>query len=124
MNLVDSSAWLEYFADGPNAAFFAAAIEDTPNLVVPTICLFEVFKRILQQRGEGEALGKVAQMQQGHVAELDASIAMEAARLGIQMKLPLADSVILASARACDATIWTQDSDFARLPGVKYVAKK
>jgi toxin FitB len=124
MNLVDSSAWLEYFADGPNAGFFARAIEDTPNLVVPTICLFEVFKRILQQRGEGEALGKVAQMQQGHVVELDASIAMEAARLGTQMKLPLADSVILASARACDATIWTQDSDFARLPGVKFVAKK
>ncbi len=124
MNLVDSSAWLEYFADGPNASFFATAIEDTPNLIVPTICLFEVFKRILQQRDEGEALSKVAQMQQGHVVELDASIALEAARLGVQLKLPLADSVILASARAHGATLWTQDSDFARLRGVKYVSKK
>jgi toxin FitB len=124
MNLVDSSAWLEYFADGPNAGFFASAIESTQNLIVPTICLMEVFKRILQQRGESAALNAVAQMQQGQVVNLDASIALDAARLGVQLKLPLADSIIVVHGRTHHATIWTQDSDFARLGGVKYVPKK
>jgi predicted nucleic acid-binding protein len=123
MNLVDSSAWLEYFADGPNADFFAAALEDTGNLVVPTICLLEVFKRVLQQRGETHALNVVTQMQQGRVVELDAELALNAARLSFDLKLPLADSVILATARAHRATIWTQDADFKGLPGVKYRAK-
>jgi len=124
MNLVDSSAWLEYFADGPNADFFAAAIEDTGKLVVPTVCLLEVFKRVLQQRGESDALSVATQMQQGRVVELDASLALGAARLSFDLKLPLADSVILATARAHKATLWTQDADFERLPGVKYKAKK
>jgi predicted nucleic acid-binding protein len=124
MNLVDSSAWLEYFADGPNAEFFAAAIEDVEKLVVPTICLLEVFKRVLQQRGEGDALSAVAQMQQGRVVELDTALALSAARLGFELKLPMADSVILATARACRATIWTQDADFRRLAEVKYRAKR
>jgi predicted nucleic acid-binding protein len=124
MNLVDSSAWLEYFADGPNAAFFAAAVEDTEKLVVPTICLLEVFKRVLQQRGESDALSVVTQMQQGRVVELDATLALSAARLSSDLKLPLADSVILATARAHKATIWTQDSDFEGLLGVKYRAKR
>jgi predicted nucleic acid-binding protein len=124
MNLVDSSAWLEYFADGPNAAFFAAAVEDTEKLVVPTICLLEVFKRVLQQRGESDALSVVTQMQQGRVVELDAALAVSAARLSLELKLPLADSVILATAHAHKATIWTQDSDFEGLPAVKYKARK
>ena len=124
MNLVDSSAWLEYFADGPNAAFFAAAVEDTEKLVVPTICLLEVFKRVLQQRGESDALSVVTQMQQGRVVELDASLALGAARLSFDLKLPLADSVILATARAHKATLWTQDADFEGLAGVKYRAKR
>lgn len=72
MNVVDSSAWLEYFAGRPNAAFFAPAIEDTVRLVVPTLSLYEVFKRILQQRSEGDALQAIAVMQQGTVVELDA----------------------------------------------------
>lgn len=124
MNLVDSSAWLEYFADGPNAGFFAPAIERTQDLLVPTICLLEVFKRVLQQRGESEALSVAAQMQQGRVVELDASVALDAARLSLDLKLPLADSIILTSARAYRATLWTQDSDFARLRGVKYIPKR
>jgi predicted nucleic acid-binding protein len=124
MNLVDSSAWLEYFADGPNAAFFAAAVEDPEKLVVPTICLLEVFKRVLQQRGESDALSVVTQMQQGRVVELDAALAVSAARLSCELKLPLADSVILATARAHKATIWTQDADFEGLAGVKYRAKR
>ncbi len=124
MNLVDSSGWLEYFANGPNAEFFAPAIEGTPKLVVPTICLLEVFKRILQQRGESEALRAVAQMQQGQVMDLDSSLALSAAKLGHDLKLPLADGVILATARACDAVIWTQDADFAKMEDVKYVVKR
>jgi predicted nucleic acid-binding protein len=124
MNLVDSSAWLEYFADGPNAGFFAQAVEETENLLVPTICLLEVFKRVLQQRGEGAALQAVAQMQQGQVVDLDARLALGAARISYDLTLPMADSVILATARVHEATIWTQDADFATIAGVKYAARR
>jgi predicted nucleic acid-binding protein len=124
MNVVDSSAWLEYFTDGPNAGFSAPAVEDTANLLVPTICLLEVSKRVLLQRGESDALSGVAQLQQGRVEELDSTLADSAARLSVKLKLPLADSVIVASARAYRATIWTQDADFARLGGAKYARKK
>jgi len=124
VNLVDSSAWLEYFADGPNADFFAPAIEDTEGLIVPTICILEVFKRVLQQRGEGPALQAISAMQQGKVLELTTSIALSAAKIGNDIKLPLADSVILATARTADACIWTQDSDFKDIEGVKYRPKK
>jgi len=123
MNVVDSSAWLEYFADGPNAEFFAPAIEDTSNLIVPTISIFEVFKRVLQQRGENEALQTVALMQQGRVVTLDVSAALAAAKSSHDLKLPLADSIILATAQAHNATLWTQDSDFDGLPGVQYKPK-
>jgi predicted nucleic acid-binding protein len=123
MNLVDSSAWLEYFANGPNAAYFAHAIEDIDKLLVPTICLLEVFKRVLQQRGEGAALRVAAQMQQGKVADLDRSLALSAAKISPDAKLPLADSVILATARAYGAVLWTQDADFAKIQGVRYAAK-
>jgi predicted nucleic acid-binding protein len=120
MNVVDSSAWLEYLADGPNAGFFAPAIEATEDLIVPTISLYEVFKRILQQRSESEALQAVALMQQGEVVELDAPLALVAARLGVDARLPLADSIILATARRHGATLWTQDEDFDGLPDVQY----
>jgi predicted nucleic acid-binding protein len=124
MNVADSSAWLEYFADGPNASRFAAAIEDIERLVVPTICLLEVFKRVLQQRGEQEALQAVALMRQGYVEDLTVGVALEAARIGTALKLPLADSVVLATARRHSAVLWTQDADFDRIEGVKYFAKK
>ena len=114
MNVVDSSGWLEYFADEDNASFFAPAIEDLSQLIVPALCLYEVFKRILQQRGEGQALQAIAAMQQGRVAELDASIALRAAKLSVEQSLPMADSVMLATAQAFDATLWTQDADFTR----------
>lgn len=123
MNLVDSCGWLEYFADGPNAGFFARPIEDTGNLLVPTLCLFEVFKRVFQQRGEAEALQAVANMQQGRVVELDTNIAMTAARVSLKHKLPMADSVIAATAHVHDAVVWTQDADFQNLDGVRYKAK-
>ena len=109
MNVVDSSGWLEYFADGPNADFFAPAIEDATELVVPTISLYEVFKRASLQKGEDEALQFVANMMEGNVIDLDARIALNAARISANMKLPMADSVILATAQAYDATLWAQD---------------
>ncbi|MDO8880316.1 MAG: type II toxin-antitoxin system VapC family toxin [Coriobacteriia bacterium] len=122
MNVVDSSAWLEYFAAGPNAEFFAAAIEATDDLVVPSITLYEVFKRVAHQRGESEALAAVAQMQQGNVVELSSSLALDSARTSLDLKLPMADSVILATARAFDATLWTQDVDFEGVSGVMYAS--
>ena len=124
MNVVDSSGWLEYFAAGRNADFFAKPVEATAELLVPALSLYEVFKRVLQQRGEGEALQAVALMQQGRVVELTAGVAIAAARLSVDLTLPMADSVMLASARAFDALLWTQDADFERIPGVRYVAKR
>ena len=120
MNVVDSSAWLEYLAGGPNSAFFAGAIENTTELIVPTISLYEVFKRIVQQRSENEALQVVAVMQQGKIAEMDPRTALSAARISVDNKLPLADSVMLATARLNNAVLWTQDSHFEGLPNVKY----
>jgi predicted nucleic acid-binding protein len=120
MNVVDSSAWLEYLAAGPNSAFFAQAIENIAELVVPTISIYEVFKRIVQQRSENEALQVVAVMQQGRVSEMDSTVALSAARISIDHNLPMADSVMLATARLNQATLWTQDLHFQGLPGVKY----
>ena len=124
MNVVDSSAWLEYFASGSNSQFFAVAIEDVAHLVVPTIVLYEVFKRVLQQRGEGDALQVVAVMQQGITVELDTALALSAAKISSDLKIPLADSIILAVARSFDAVVWTQDADFKGIEGVQYVEKQ
>lgn len=122
-NVVDSSGWLEYLADGDNAEFFAPAIEDPDQLVVPSISIMEVFKWVLRERGEDDALQAAALMQQGEIVDLDVSIATRAAKLGLDHKLPLADSVMLATARARDAALWTQDADFASIPGVRYRPK-
>lgn len=124
MNVVDSSGWLEYFADGPNTRFFSAAIESTKELVVPTISLYEVFKRVFQQRGESPALQAIALMQQGMVVELSAPIALAAARLSAQEQIPMTDSIMLATARLHSAILWTQDADFEKVPDVKYIARK
>jgi predicted nucleic acid-binding protein len=124
MNVVDSSGWLEYFADGPNADFFAPAIEDVAALLVPTISIYEVFKRVLQQRGEGEALQAAAMMAQGREIELDTSLALEAAKLSTEEKLPMADSIMLATAQAYEATLWTQDADFEGIARIQYIEKQ
>jgi toxin FitB len=121
--VVDSSGWLEYLGNGPNADFFAAALADTGSLIVPAISVFEVFKRVLVQRGEAPALQVAALMLQGRVVPLDGSPAMAAATLSLELKLPMADSIILATARQFDAPLWTQDIDFQGLPGVQYVAR-
>jgi predicted nucleic acid-binding protein len=123
MNVVDSSGWLEYFADGPNAAYFAKPIEATRTLVVPTPSIFEVFKRVMTQRGEDAALEAAALMRQGRVVPLDDALALEAARLSVTERLPMADSVILATARAHKATLWTQDADFANVTGGRFLPK-
>lgn len=123
MNLVDSSAWLEYFADGPNAGVFAKPIESTASLLVPTLALFEVFKRVCLQRDEEAALRAVAMMEQGRVVDLDRVTAVEAARLSLAHRIPMADSIMLATAQREGATLWTQDADFEGLEGVRYFAR-
>lgn len=123
MNVVDSCGWLEYFANGQNADFFAPIIEDTASLIIPSVSLFEVFKRIIQQRTENDALRAVALMQQGRVIVLDDALALSAAKLSFDFKLPMADSLILATARVHAAVLWTQDHDFAGIQGVQYIQK-
>ncbi len=124
MNVVDSSGWLEYFADGPNADFFAPAIEATTELVVPVISVYEVFKRVLQQRNESEALQAIAVMLRGRAVDLDVQLALTAARVSLHDRIPMADSIILATARMHDATLWTQDEHFEHIVGVQYIAKQ
>ena len=123
MNVVDSSGWLEYFADESNADFFALAIENVAELVVPSISLYEVFKRIYQQRGEDAALRAITVMLQGLVADLDTALALNAAKLSTILKLPMADSIMLATAQAFEATLWTQDAHFKDITDVRYIEK-
>jgi len=123
MNLVDSSGWLEYFADGKNAEFFAPPIQDIKHLVVSTINIYEVFKKILEQKDENGALEAIAIMQQARVTDVNSTLAFSSAGLSYELKLPMADSIILATARSVKATHWTQDLHFANLPDVKYISK-
>ena len=122
-NVVDSSGWLEYFADANNADFFAPAIENTKDLIVPSISVFEVFKHILRHKSEKHAFESIQCMLQGSVRDLNIEISLNAAKLGVQYKMPLADSIILATGLMYEATVWTQDADFKGLPNVKYTSK-
>ena len=123
MNVVDSSAWLEYFSNSKYAKNFAKVIESTENLLVPTISIFEVFKKVTKERGEDLALQAVALMQQGRVVALDVSISLTASKISLELNIPMADSIILATARLHKATLWTQDADFCGLDGVRYFKK-
>ena len=123
MNVVDSSGWLEYFGKGTNAGFFAPVVKSTETLVVPTVCIYEVFKRLLAQRGEGSALQAIGVMSLGTIADLTREIAVSAATISIEFKIAMADSVVLATARSNDATLWTQDANFAGIEGVEYCEK-
>jgi predicted nucleic acid-binding protein len=123
-NVVDSSAWLEYFANESGAGNFAAAIEATDRLVVPSVCVLEVFKIVLRQRGENDALQAAALMQQGEIVNLDQPLALAAAKLGVLHKLPLADSIVYATALAVGGVVWTQDEDFDGLADVHYFPKR
>ena len=122
-NVVDSSGWLEYFADAPNADFFAPAIENVKNLIVPSISILEVFKHVLRHASEKQAFESIECMLQATIVDLDIEISLSAAKLGVQHKIPLADSIILATGLAHQATIWSQDADFEGLPYVKYIKK-
>jgi len=120
MNIIDSSGWLEYFSDGPNAKHYLPPLNDTSSLIVPVITIYEVFKVVLRESAENEALQAVAAMQKGKIIDLNANLAMDASKLSLQYNLPMADSIILATARAYDCVIWTQDSDFQHIEGVNY----
>jgi predicted nucleic acid-binding protein len=124
VNLVDSSGWLEMAADGRNARFFEPAIRDLDRLVVPAIGIYEVFKCISRQKGEGLAFEVVTLMRQGHVVDLDPDLAVDAARTSLETGLPMAGAIMLATARAHGATLWTQDEHFRDLPGVRYVRRR
>jgi predicted nucleic acid-binding protein len=124
MNVVDSSGWVEYFANGSNIKFFTLPVQDLGNLLVPSICLYEVFKRLTLDLGEENALQAVGIMSYGRVVELDRKIAIDAARISLDLKLAMADSIILATAHEYDAILWTQDAHFKGMDGIKYIEKK
>jgi len=123
MNVVDSSAWLAYFADEPSAKNFHDIIQNIDELIVPVVTVYEVFKVVLRETSENEALQVIAAMQKGTVVNLTTKLAISASKLSLLYKLPMADSLILATAKEYDATIWTQDVDFKNAPGVNYFPK-
>lgn len=124
MNIVDSSGWLEYFTNGPNAQRFLPALKETSSLMVPVVSIYEVFKVVLRESGENAAIQAAMAMQKATVVEMTSRIAMAASKISLELSLPMADSMILATARLHNATIWTQDSHFKDLSAVKYFAKK
>lgn len=120
MNIIDSSGWLEYFSDGANAKHYLPPLNDPSSLIVPVITIYEVFKVVLRESSEDKALQAVAAMQKGRIIDLTVSIAMKASKFSLQHDLPMADSIILATAREYNCVIWTQDSDFQHIEGVNY----
>ena len=123
MNVVDSSGWMEFFIGGANAKIFAKPIEEFRTLIVPSIIILEVFKKILERNSEKTALDIIGHMFQGQIVNLNAELAMSTAKLGREFKLPLADSIILATAHLYNAVLWTQDIDFKGIKGVRYFPK-
>jgi predicted nucleic acid-binding protein len=124
VNVVDSSGWIEYLAGGPNAGYFGRPIEGDEPLLVPSLSLFEVYRHMLRHIGREDALNVVAAMRRGAIVDLDDRLALEAAELSAETGLALADSILLATARAHDAGFWTQDQDFEGIEGVRYRAAK
>ena len=123
LNLVDSSGWIEYFTDGPNADVFSEPLSDASRLIVPTVCMYEVFRVVLRRRGEHDALRAAALMASGREVALTSALALEAARLARENTLAMADGIIMATARHENATLWTQDIDFEGMPRVRYFPK-
>lgn len=124
MNLVDSSAWLEYFAGGPNAKSFAKVIEDTDNLIISSVNLYEVYKKVLTEKDEDHAIQVAGLMQQARVINVDSIISLSAAKVSIEYKIPMADSIVYSTSRLYEATLWTMDADFEGLEGVRYLKKR
>ncbi len=123
MNVVDSSGWLEYFTKGPNGPFFLPIIQDTLNLIVPTVVIYEVFKRVVTMMGEEAALNIAGFMSSGQEVDLDRKLAIDAGYISLELKLAMADSIILATAQEYEATLWTQDAHFKDIEGVRYIEK-
>lgn len=124
MNLIDSSGWIEYITGEKNAGFYDLPINDTENLLVPVVCIYEVFKRVFREFGEERALETVGLMTLGQVIDMDRQTAISAALISLDLKLAMADSIILAITREHDAILWTQDEHFKGLTGVKFIKKK
>jgi toxin FitB len=123
MNLLDSSGWIEYFAEGPNAERFAPVAEDAASLLVPTVVLHEVYRWADREGGELAASRAMATMQTGTVVDLDSDLAIASAHAARTHRLPTADSIVYASAQSRGAMVWTQDEDFRDLPGLRYFPK-
>ena len=123
MNTVDSSGWLEYFAATALAPIFAPIIEKRSELIVPSITIYEVHKKVLRDSGPAEASTAVGIMMRGRIILLTPSLAIDASRLSIRHKLPTADSIIYATTLANAAEVWTTDGHFKDLPFVHYFEK-
>ncbi len=123
MNVVDSSGWIEFLVDGPNAGFFETPLNLQDELLVPSVIVLEVYRYVLRNEGREKALSVAATMHEGRVIDLDTGLAIEAAELGASHGLPLADSIVYASALSHEATLWTQDADFDGLDHVEYRSK-
>ncbi|MCL1948073.1 MAG: type II toxin-antitoxin system VapC family toxin [Chitinivibrionia bacterium] len=124
MNIVDTSLWIEYFSGRLVNESVKNVAEDKVNLIVPTICIYELYKKSLIEHGETRAKTIVGIMQNGtNVVNLDEEIAKTAAMFSKEHKLPMADSVIYATAKTYNAIIWTQDKHFEGLNSVKYFSK-
>src|SRR5947209_13509976 len=124
MTVVDSSGWLQFLTDGPLADQYATRLRLPGNVITPTIIMYEVYKHSKRLRGEDGALEAVAAMQKTRVVELNDELALIAADLSSEFKLPMADAIILATARMYEAEVVTSDSDFDGVPGVTYIPKQ
>lgn len=123
MNVVDTSGWLEYFEGGQNARKFFVPIKKTKELIVPTICIYEISKIILRESDENHLLQALAAIQKAKIVDLTPSLSTAAAKVSLKYKLPMADSIIYTTAKQFNATVWTQDIDFKDLPNVNYIPK-
>ena len=124
MNIVDSSCWLEYFAGSSVGEKVASCIEKTKELIVPSITLYEVFKKLITELDEDRALFAIAHMKQGKVIELDSDLAIYSAQIGKHYKLAMADSIIYATSLKYNTILWTQDKHFKEMKNVKYFGKE
>lgn len=124
MIVLDSSGWLEFFADGPYAEEFAARLRQPGSVLTPTVAIYEVYKWVKRERSEEEAVEAVATMKKTRVLDLTEELALTAADLSLAHKLAMADSMMLAVARAHDAELMTTDSAFIGIAGAKVFSKK
>ena len=122
--VVDSSGWIEVFTNGPLTDRFLAVLETEASLVVPAISILEVFKWVLREHSEAQAIQAAAVMQRGMVVDLDSRLAIAAAQLSHTLRLPMADRIILATARAHKARLYTMDADFKDLHDVELITRR